>query len=342
MRNMAAARRIVLSLTALVLVALIAYAAYWYYVAGQLRDQLEPWAQSRADQGYLVRWDDAQVNGFPGSFRFDFTNLSFGTMRPVPVALNAATLSAWAMPWNLKHWEFTAPSGARLVEPTNSAGFDAQHLDGAVDVEGRTVAAVDLTAVGLSGVGLAQGIAVGDAEAHIELPATPPQGHTDTSLGLSLQVSQATLPNAVPGFGNTLSGFTVAAQVKGVLPPGPFAQALAQWRDSGGTIEIEALRVRWGSLLLDTSGTLALDNALQPEGAFSAMITGQDQAVDVAVMTGALRPEQASAAKAVLGLLAKPDGKGGENAITLPLTIQNEQLFLGPAKIATVPPIPWN
>lgn len=341
MRNMAAARRIVLTLTALVLVALLAYAGYWYYVAGMLRDQLEPWAQAQADQGYLVRWDDAKVGGFPGSFRFDFTNLSFGTLRPVPVAINAATVAAWAMPWNLKHWEFTAPSGARLVDPSNSGGFDTQHLDGAIDVEDRAVAAIDVTAVGVNGVGLAQGIQIGDAEAHIELPATPPQSHTDTALGLSLQVSQATLPTAVPGFGNTLSGFSFAAQLKGALPPGPFAQALAQWRDSGGTIELPSLRLRWGSLLLDASGTLALDNALQPEGAFSAIITGQDQAVDVAVMTGALRPEQASAAKAVLGLLAKPNGSG-QSAITLPITLQNQQLFLGPAKIATVPPIPWD
>jgi hypothetical protein len=341
MHNVSAVRRIVLSLTAFVLVALIAYAAYWYYVAGMLRDQLEPWAQSRAAQGYLVRWDDAQVHGFPGSFRFDFTNLSFGTTRPLPVALNAAAISAWAMPWNLKHWEFTAPDGARLVEATGTAGFDARHLDGAVDVENRTVAAVDITAVGLAGIGIAQGLQIGDAEAHIELPAVPPHSHTDTALGLSLQVNDAALPVAMPGFGNTLSGFSFVAQIKGVLPPGPFAQALTQWRDSGGTIEVESLRLRWGSLLLDASGTLALDKSLQPEGAFSAMITGQDAAVDVAVMTGTLKPDQAGAAKAVLDLLAKPNADG-QNAITLPLSIQNEQLFLGPAKIANVPPIPWD
>lgn len=346
MRNMSAIRRVVLSLTGLVLVALLAYAAYWQYMAGVLRDQLEPWAQSRAAEGYLVRWDDAEVGGFPGSFRFDFTNLSFGTVRPLPIAMDAATVSAWAVPWNLRHWEFTAPRGARLVEPSGTAGFDVHRLDGAVDINDRTVAAVDLTAVGLAGIGLAQGIQVGDAEAHIELPETPPQSHTDTALGLSLQVNQAKLPVAVPAFGNTLSGFSFVGQFKGALPPGPFVQALSQWRDDGGTIELQSLRLRWGSLLLDASGTLALDSALQPEGAFSAMITGQNEAVDVAVMTGTLKPDQAAAAKAVLGLLARstangPD-KNGQGAISLPMTIQNQQLFLGPAKIATIPPIPWN
>ncbi|HEV8015490.1 MAG TPA: DUF2125 domain-containing protein [Stellaceae bacterium] len=338
---MSAVRRIVLALTALVLVALIAYAGYWQYMAGVLRDQLGPWAEARAAEGYLIHWDDAQIGGFPGSFRFDFTNLSFGTLRPLPVAINAASASAWAMPWNLRHWEFTAPSGARVVEPSGTAGFDARRLDGAVDVEGRAAAALDITALDLAGLGIAQGLRIGDAEAHVELPTAPPQNHTDTALGLSLQVSQATLPVAVPGFGNTLSGFSFAGQIKGGLPAGPFVAALTRWRDDGGTIELQSLRLRWGSLLLDASGTLALDSALQPEGAFSAIITGQDAAVDVAVMTGTLKPNEAGAAKAFLGLLAKP-GADGQKAITLPMTIENEKLFLGPAKIADLPPIPWH
>jgi hypothetical protein len=341
MRNASAIRRIVLSLTGIVLVALIVYAAYWHYVAGMLRDQLLPWAQARATEGYIIHWDDAEVGGFPGSFRFDFTNLSFGTLRPVPVAMNAGSVSAWAMPWNLKHWEFTTPGGARVVDPNGSAGFDMRRVDGAVDVEGRVVAAIDVTTVDLNGLGLALGTKIGDAEAHIELPATPPQSHSDVALGLSLQLSDATLPVSVPGFGNVLSGFSFVAQMKGALPPGQLIPALTQWRNDGGTIELQSLRLRWGSLLVDASGTLALDQALQPEGAFSAVITGQDAAVDVAVRTGALKPSDAGAAKAVLGLLARPNGNG-DKALTLPMTIQNQQLFLGPAKLANIPSIVWN
>jgi hypothetical protein len=342
MRNATTVRRIVLSLTGIVLVALIVYAAYWHYVAGTLRDQLVPWAQARGAEGYIIRWDDAEIGGFPGSFRFDFTNLSFGTLRPLPVAMNAPTASAWAMPWNLKHWEFTTASGTRIVDTGGNVGFALRRVDGAVDVEGRVVAAIDVTAVGLTGLGLAQGTGIGDAEAHIELPANPPQTHNDVALGLSLQLSDATLPMTVPGFGNTLSGFSFTGQMKGGLPPGQIVPALTHWRDDGGTIELQSLRLRWGSLLVDASGTLALDNALQPEGAFSAVITGQDAAVDVAVKTGALKPSDAGAAKAVLGLLARPNGNNGNKAITLPMTIQNQQLYLGPAKLANIPPIAWN
>jgi hypothetical protein len=341
MRNASAVRRLVLSLTGIVLVAFIAYAAYWHYVAGMLRAQLQPWAEARANEGFNIHWDEAEIGGFPGSFRLDFTNVSFDALRPVPLAVNAGKASAWAAPWNLRHWEFAAASGARIVEPSGTAGFSMRRIDGAVDVEGRFVAAIDVTAADLSGIGLAQGTTIANGKAHIEIPATPPRSHTDVALGLSLQLTDATLPGVVPGFGSTLSDFSFAALMKGPLPPGQIVPALTHWRDDGGTVELQSLRLHWGSLLVDASGTLALDQALQPEGAFSTVITGQDAAVDVAVKAGALRPSDAGAAKVVLGLLARPNG-AGDKALTLPMTIQNQQLYLGPAKLATIPPIAWN
>jgi hypothetical protein len=335
-----AARRIVLSLTGIVLVVLIAYIAYWRYVAGQLRDQLAPWAEAQAAEGYIVHWDRVSVAGFPGPFRFKFDHLALGTARPVPLTATAARAEAWAMPWNLNHWEFTTPNGAQLAEPSNSAGVTTRRLDGTVEVTAGKITAIDVAAIDIAGTGLAEGVAIGDAAAHIELPPRPPQSHTDIAVGLSLQLDQATLPVALPAFGHTLSGLSVAGQVKGALPPGPFTEALARWRDDGGTLELESLRLRWGALLIDASGTLALDRALQPEGAFSAVITGQDSAVDVAVMSGALKPGEAGAAKALFGLLAKPKADGQE-ALTLPMTIENQQLYLGPAKLGAIPTIPW-
>ena len=64
MRNASAVRRIVLSLTGILLVVLAVYAGYWRYVAGKLRDQLQPWAQARASEGYDIHWDKAEIGGF--------------------------------------------------------------------------------------------------------------------------------------------------------------------------------------------------------------------------------------------------------------------------------------
>ncbi len=327
-------------MTALVLIALVGYAGYWYYMAGVLRDQLVPWAQARAAEGYPTHWDNADIDGFPVAFRFRFTNASYGALRPVPVAMSAPELLVWAKPWNLHHWEFSAPQGARLVETTGTGGFDAAHLDGEFHNDDDQGTSIDIIARNLGGIGAAQAISIGDAEAHLDVPAVPPRDHTGIALGASLQINQTKLPSPLPGFGDTLSGLSFSAQLKGALPPGAFVPALNQWRSDGGTIELGYLRLRWGSLLVDANGTLALDRNLQPEGALSATITGQDAAVDVAVMTGTLKADQAGLAKSFLGLLAKPNADG-QKAITLPMTLQSQQIYLGPAKIADVPTIPW-
>ena len=45
-------------------------------------------------------------------------------------------------------------------------------------------------------------------------------------------------------------------------------------------------------------------------------------------------------AAAVLGVLARP-GPSGEKAITVPLTLQQSRLYLGPAALGRVPRISW-
>jgi hypothetical protein len=332
-------QRAVLGMAAVVLIALIAYAGYWHVMAGRIRDALVPWAEARQAEGYLLRWDDAQVAGFPTAFRISFTTATVGAQRPVPTILTAPLLVAWAAPWNLQRWEFSTPDGARVGDAVGAAGFDIGHLDGAIDIGDD--AAFDATALDLAGRGLAQGTAVSDAEFHLDVPAHPPASHLDPAFDITLQLANLKLPVSVAGFGDTLTGLSFAAQIKGALPLGPLPAALGAWRDGGGTVELQYFRLRWGALLLDASGTMALDERLQPEGAMSAVITGQDAAVDVAVMTGALKPDAAGLAKAALGFLAKPTADGG-SGITLPLTVQQSNVFLGPAKIAAVPLINWN
>lgn len=338
--NAKSLRRWFLSLAALGAIAFAFYGYYWHRIAEELRDGLAPWASAQQAQGYKASWDEVEIGGFPGSFRFRFTKASFGAERPLPVALDLPVLVAWAEPWNLHHWRFTSESGAKLSDALGAASVDLGRLDGSVELGNQGGGVLDVSAFDLTGAGLVAGTHVAGATAHIELPARAPATHLDTAFDLALQLSGITLPGPVPGFGNSVNELAFSAQLKGGLPQGPFVHALAQWRDQGGTIELGSFRLRWGALLIDASGTLALDQALQPEGALSAVITGQDAAVDLAVSTGTLQASDATIAKAVLDLLAKP-AADGQKAITVPLTLQQDRLFLGPAAIAQFAPIQW-
>jgi hypothetical protein len=331
----------VFSIAALVVVLFAAYAAYWHIVAQRLRDGLDPWAEAQRAQGLSAQWDQVEIGGFPSAFRFRFAKASFSTARPLPASLTAPSLTVWAAPWNLRHWQFAAEDGAQL-DVTNLAAFALRRIDGSAVLDGDDAAVLDAAAAGIKGGGLlAQSAAIATATAHVEIPAHAPAGHQETALRVALQLTDITLPvDVVPSFGDRVSELSFAAELKGALPPGPLSAALVQWRDGGGTIELQSFRLHWGVLLVDASGTLALDNELQPEGAFSAVITGQDAIIDLAVKAGAIQAQSGGIAKGILSLLAKP-GPNGEKAITVPLTLQQRRLFLGPAAVAEVPPIKW-
>lgn len=333
-------RRAVLAIALLLLALFGAYAGYWYYVAEKLRDGLAPWAKAQQAKGYDLHWGHVEIGGFPWTFAFRFTDVHLGATRPMPVTLTAPKLSVWTAPWNLRHWQFDLLDGGRVADPLKLTGFTFYRLYGSTEPNNAGALTFALSASSLRGTGLAHHTAVGGLSAYVEVPGTPPKTHLDTALRVALRLSDVTLPAKVPGLGDTLGALSFSLQMKGGLPSGALPHALAAWRDAGGTVDFQYVRLHWDSLLVDASGTLALDGALQPEGAFSAVITGQNAAVDLAVVSGALQPADANLVKAILAVLAKP-GPNGEKAITVPITLQDNRVFLGPAAIGKVPHIRW-
>jgi hypothetical protein len=340
MRSLSTLGRLALVLTVLAILAIGSYGYYWHSMAQKLRDGLAPWAEAQRAAGYAVQWDQVDLDGFPTEFRYRFVKPSFGAERPLPVTFEAPSLTVAAAPWNLRHWQLDAPAGAHITGPAGILGFDLDRLEGSVKQGAGDMLVLDITAAALEGVGLAEATHIGSATAHIAVPSHPSASHSDSALDAALSFTDVKLPAAVPGFGNTVTELAFSVQLKGELPPGPLMPALMHWRDAGGTVELAEFRLRWGGLLVDASGTLALDGELQPEGALSAIITGQDAAVDLAVTAGTLQPQDAGIVKAVLGLLAKP-GPSGDKAITVPLTLQQSRIYLGPAALGRVPRINW-
>ncbi|KAF0137186.1 MAG: conserved exported protein of unknown function [Rhodospirillaceae bacterium] len=132
------------------------------------------------------------------------------------------------------------------------------------------------------------------------------------------------------------------SRIIGTIPPGDLAQALARWREAGGTVEVEALAIDWPPLKLHGSGTLALDEQLQPIGAMTARIQGFFAAVDSLSQRGVIRSRDASMAKVILGMLAQSPPEGGPPVISLPLTVQERTLQAGPVRLIRLPDIRWS
>src|SRR5260370_11487462 len=314
------------------------YTGYWFYIAGRLPEAIAGWAEARRGEGYGVRLDSLAVGGFPTSFRVTLAGAAFAGARRLPFQAAAATVIGEARPWNLRRWGVSAPHGARVEAATEGDTIAAATLDATVTIGADNDATVALAARQIAGSGAAAALRIADADAWLALPGRPPADHRQDGARVTLRLRGIALPRAVPSLGATVDAVTLSGAVKGAVPPGQLRQALATWRDAGGTIELEEGALRWGSLAASANGTLALDTALQPIGALTATIENHDAVIDAAVAGGTLRAEGPSLAQVPLGLMVKP-GIDRKKQLNLPVTLQKRRLYLGPAQIALLPPI---
>lgn len=334
-------RRIIAVTITLPLVAAAAgYTAYWSYIAGRLPETIAGWAEARRGEGYAVQWDSLAVGGFPISFHVTMTGASFAGARPLPFQARTAVLIGEARPWNLRRWHVTAPQVSRAQGPHEGDAVTAAALDVTVAFGADTSASVAVTAQQIAGGGAASLVSIARADVQVVLPGRPPADHHQEGARVAVQLSGVGLPRAVPSLGATVDRVTLAAVLKGAIPAGKLRDALTAWRDDGGTIELEQGTLDWGKLAASVNGTLALDGTLQPMGALTATIENQNAVIDAAVAGGTMRAQDANLAKVLLGLMAKP-GPDGKKQLTLPVTLQNRRLYLGPAQIAILPATTW-
>ncbi|MGO8921065.1 MAG: DUF2125 domain-containing protein [Stellaceae bacterium] len=333
-------RRLVLSLL-LVSAALCAgYTGYWVFLAHRLQAEIGPWAEAERARGTAVGWDSLAVEGFPLVIGLRFTQATASGEKPLPFTAAAPLLLAETRLWDGRHWRVSVPDGARAALPGAAGEFGAASVDGTVGLDRAGGAAIDLAARALAGSGIAAGTGIATAELQLTLPDRAPAGHLDTAFAASLRLAHVSLPVTLPSFGKDIETLTLAVTLKGALPPGKLRDAVAAWRQDGGTIELTDGSLRWGALEASANGTLALDDQLQPVGALTATIENHNAIIDAAVAGGTLRAGDANLVKLLLGLMAKP-GADGRKQLTLPVSLQNDRLYLGPAQIAALPRITW-
>ncbi len=321
-----------------------AYAAYWWIVAGKIKDGVAAWRQSESARKIDASWRELRVRGFPLAFRVDIRDamLRDRAWSPAP-ELHAARLTGTARPWDFDNWRLTAPQGITadlaasgerpaLTLAARSANGTASPLR--AGGEWLWLRFEDITAA-------AGGrIPIKSADAWITVPATPPKADADSGFGVALDVRQMQVPSPPVSFGNTIDHWALGLTLKGAVPDGPLVQAVSAWRDAGGTIEVDNLRLQWGGLGVNANGTLALDRQLQPVAAFSGGVQGFGVILGALVAADWLTPEQASLVGIALAALSRP-GPDGKPQITAPFTIQNGKMYLGPARLGPAPRIVW-
>ena len=338
-------RRFLFVLTGLLGCAAMLYSGFWFIASGNLRDGVESWAADRRAAGWKIGWSELSIDGFPLALRARVT----GPRGAGPNGVwdwRGPTLVATSRPWNVNRPNFVF-SGHHIISVTRH-GMSRDYAVTASEAMGNAQFQA----------GIAREISIQIAQFDI----LAPEGEKITGDALSLRF--------IPRHPNPPGVFISIAAAGIVLPDGPHAvlgrnigaldadlkllgvsafkpssrlrlsAALGDWRDAGGTIEIKRLHLDWGGMKFDGDGAMALDSDLQPVGAMKARIQGYRALVDGLVGARQIPARDADMAKFVLNMVARAT-PGGKNTVTVPVTIQNRRLFIGPGKLMELPRIKW-
>ncbi len=341
-------RRLILLLVVLLVIAAGGYTAFWYYAAALVEGGLADWTAQRRAEGYTVEYAPPEIDGYPLAIRVRVA-------RPLVAApafvwqwsgeLVAAETRPWAFrritirPAGWHQFNFVVDGRPRqaAARADRVVGDVVYRLDGTlesavIDARGLEVASPDA------------GGTVTAAAARIEAHPRPAPDRDPAKdlLAVKATFDDLVLTDKLAGaLGREVDWLTLDAVIKGAVPTGPPAEALAAWRARGGEIEVRGFNLGWGPLKVDSRGTLALDKELQPTGRFTAKIRGFRATIDALVAAGLVRANDGKLAKGVLGLLARrPDG-GGEPELTTRITTRNRILYAGPVGLVRIPRLRW-
>ncbi len=332
----------------------------WFWFAREIQAGMQDFAAQNDGNPASISWDGVHVSGYPN-------RLNTHIARP---------RGTWSGPDGELSWagadailgffkdggrtvSFRAPGAHDFTLRTNRAERSmaalAQGLRGRLDFDGNG------QATGLRGLATDLDIRIDNeptttldraafdwSQTSANRGASGDEIHPDsTGHSLTFSLSGVSLasaeldPNLTGTLGRNLERLAGQLSVRGELDPTNLSpDGLTRWRDAGGTLEVANFSLVWGPLQIAGEGTLAVDETLQPVGAFTAQVAGLDRIVDLLEKTGRMRPQQAAIARIALAVLTRASATGG--AAQVPVSIQNQQVSIGPIPLLRLPAIDWN
>ena len=334
-----------------------AYVIVWAIVAFALKSGITGWVDDRRADGWLVEHGTITIGGFPLSWRASIKTPHLGQA-------NADRQYGWSGPAIALNWKPWSPqtvhystSGTHkfYMKPKPSAGLLNSTLEMASG-QGHLVfgphgplsqlgilldgANLSLPDTGAFRFNRLQAVIDGDP---LSTGTKPTQPHLLPSVALDAEVFGLTFPaeKKLP-LGRTIGRIALKGALLGKIQPGRPSDALSIWQKEGGTIEINRLDFGWGPLSVKTTGTMALDSALQPVAALTGKFTGYSETLDALVAARMVKPRLALVGKFALGAMARPSSDSGQSEIKVPVTLQKSWLTLGTFQLLKVPTIRWD
>jgi hypothetical protein len=263
-------RRRIIILGTVVLVVLVAWTAGWFFVAGQVREQVAALASADGITTPRLTCANLDVGGYP--FRLDVT-CTGATLVSADTTGSLNELRASVQVDNPFHVQFFAHAPLELADAFTGARsrVDWQSLTGSARLTDWRIARISVIAEQPAWTDTLVGETPIANAAHAEFHLIDIPEQLDRTNHTAAVAAFSTVEGLIaPALGIEQGQGTLEADISG-LPEDVRAFAadpepLRSWQARGGELELVGLKGSDADQSLDVSGTVALDAAGTPEG----------------------------------------------------------------------------
>ncbi|MGH7066824.1 MAG: DUF2125 domain-containing protein [Acetobacteraceae bacterium] len=348
--------RLVLTLILVPLVAIGGWSLIWLLTARQVQAMFQGWVSARRADGWQISEGREQLSGWPFSATVGIDRFAIsggGDLLPGGLSWRSRRL-VLRLPLGSPQHLLVLPVGTQHVGLFGGPEFvlTARHLVASVPI--KLLPFTTGPAAPHPLVANAEGVELGRGERdralvtvkRLSIEAAPGASSGSSvrpAASLTMQADGITIPHRkVTALGPEIGVLTFSGVLIGRVPAGTnWALRLGAWRDHGGMVAVRSLSLVWGPLAVGATGRLMLDQKLQPAGEGTARVVGYAATLDALAGAGRIGSGVATAAKALLTLLARPSSTGGPPEVDVPLSLENRILGIGRIPLLKLPPLTW-
>lgn len=309
---------------------------YWHVVQQELAEGFANWRAQQRAAGWQVEAGEPTAGGWPTS----------ATLNVPAVAITGDGGLRWTVDrlqlqvvlWRPKMLIASTHGTQRLrIGEAPEVAYTAERMALTMPLQAQTPQHVQLSVANLR---------AGDASLgslHLDLDFDPTASAGKPVADVTAQADAITPAGELAKpLGPRIANLAVEAALNGPLPPGgDLKEQATAWRNADGSLVIRHLAMQWGPLDLTASGSLTLDDRLQPTGSGNAKAVGYAETLDAFAAHGELSRSAATAAKAVLSLLANYPADGSAPSVDVPLTLRDSTLSMRRVPLVRLPEVEW-
>ena len=264
-------KRIII-LGSVVLLVVLAWTAGWYFIAGQVRQQVDMLALADGETSPQLQCGNLDIGGFP--FRFDLS-CQDATLVSADLMVVVPQVRASMMVWQPTHILAFAEGPAQISDAFTGLeqALSWSGLEASVRLTDWRIARVSVVGRDLNWTDRLFGERPIATSPHVEMHLLdmPEQHKTETRRAALAGYMRAEAVD-VPGFALAQTNAEVELEVTGILDDvrdWGIAPFLPDWQQAGGTLRIVGIRANDGVADLNATGELALD----PQGYLTGSIS---------------------------------------------------------------------